>query len=349
MISLAKMMNVSKCSLKDYIENKHNHSWKNIEDLYDHFYIEFEMHCYSENHQYIYEKYGKYDDQIELVRDLTNNIFDTEYSDEIIKFNISKEDIQGYKNVFYNELEILWGANIGTAYVPLENNFDNNTKRFKKVKIKLDSYRGNTSRTKLFKSIMHELTHAWHDYSSFIKDNGKSLTTLGKESKYYHNIRKDKPITNGENFCKTLMYLTTKFESNAYASEIYSELENQKNKIEQENKEKFIIYSWNEAWEIFRNSDTYKQILKIYTNLNNIEHYSDSIQMDFVNYFNKHNQTNLTLNKIKKRYIYKLEKLFDKICKTCAKIYYDFVENQKIENDIKEGLMTYYDLSNYRL
>lgn len=326
-------------SLKDYIKKsviKSNYPKWDENDIYDHFFIEFEMNGCEE---FVFEHYGKYDGQIELAQTLSKELYNSyPENDEIITFDINDSDITGFENIFYHKLTVKWGNKIGTGYIP-QNNFDIKSQKFKEIIIKIDSY-NNSTKKRIFKSLMHELLHAWHDYNSNIFDDngklkGKSLITLGSESKYYHNIRKDKPITKPELFAKNLIYLLTKFEGNAYSSEIYGELENCENEI----------LSWKDAWTLFRNSSTYKSILNLYINLQNIQNKSDEFKKDFVNYYNKFMNSSLTLNKIQKKLLVKLNNLFDHIMKNCAKIYYEWSSKKQEEKHIDEGLFVYYDLN----
>lgn len=343
---------ISMLSLKNYIIKKtiikrDYPSWTK-DDLDDHFFIEFEMNCCSD---IILEQYGKYDGQIELAQQLTNKIrndyryitneISRTYTIDADEINKEASDEEKFPGFFYHKLTIVVDPkSSSTAYIPSENNFDNKENKFNNVKI----YIGNNSlfngKNRLFKSILHELTHAWHDYNSYIKDEfghnkGKSLQILGKESKYYHNIRNDKPITNIEKFCKSIMYLLTKFESNAYSSEIYSELEEYDGKI---------IY-WKDAWKVFRNSSTYKSFIDMYISLNNLQKLSNVEQKTiFAEYYNKHNKTNLTFNKIYKKLNNQFEKLFEHIMKNCSKIYYEWTEKQQIKENIQNGINEYIPL-----
>ena len=290
----------------------------------------------------ILEQYGKYDGQIELAQELAKNLYNSRpENDEILNFTVNDYDIKGFENIFYHKLTILWGNDIKTGYIP-QNNFDSKTQKFKEVKIKIDSYY-HSNENRIFKSLMHELLHAWHDYNSnlFNKDGkikGKSLITLCSESKYYYALRKDKPIKQPELFAKNLMYLLTKFEGNAYSSEIYGELDNYEGEI----------ISWKDAWNIFRNSTTYKSIMNLYVNLEDIQNKSNEFKQDFTNYYNKMMNSSLSLNKIQKKLLVKLDNLFDHIMKNCAKIYYEWSSKKQEENSINEDLFTYYNLNEYK-
>lgn len=134
------------------------------------------------------------------------------------------------------------------------------------------------------------------------------------------------------------MYLLTKFEGNAYSSEIYGELDNYEGEI----------ISWKDAWNIFRNSTTYKSIINLYVNLKDIQNKSNEFKQDFTNYYNKIMNSSLSLNKIQKKLLAKLDNLFDHIMKNCAKIYYEWSSKKQEENSINEGLFTYYNLNEYK-
>lgn len=314
-------------SLLEFIKIKSiNNELLMPKNFYNHFFIEFEFNGCKD---FICERYGKYDGQIDLVLSLVDNIYNERDTEKSLTFTIKDSEISDFPGIFYHELNIIFDPNTRkTAYIPKENNFDNQENKLNTVDIVI-SAQTNYNKSRLTKSIMHELTHAWNDYNSYIK-RGKSLISLAQTSNY-NTIRNSIPNTSAESLCKSILYLTTKFERNAYLSEIYSELDSYEGKI----------VSWKDAEECFKNSSTYKSIVNIKQQLDSIYKHNSKFINDFVDFYNKYNNTNLTLNKIIKRLNDKLEKLFDKMSKTCAKIYYEWTQKQEINEYLLDNYLLY--------
>lgn len=284
----------------------------------------------------VFERYGKYNGQTDIAHQLAieiSNDYYNNYTSQSKTYEIDADEInygasedEMFPGFFYHKIQIIADPkHPSTSYLCLDNNFDYKENKFHNVKIRIGKHDIFNNKSSLFKTIMHELTHAWHDYNSFLKDGlgnnrAKSLSTLSRESKYYNNIRGDKPKRGSvESLCKSIMYLLTKFESNAYASEIYCELEEHNGEI----------LSWDDAKNIFTNSETYRAFIRINNSLNKLNSSNDiELQHMFANYYNTHNSTNLSFNKIYKSMHNKLEKLFKHIMDNCMKIYCEWSEKQ---------------------
>ena len=324
--------------LKDYITKTTTNNYINsivIEnELQLHFYAEFIVgNCTFDK---IYEKYGSYLGQKELVLDLAKEIYEIIYNQEpedIITVN--KKDLSEYSNIFFNELNIYLNHKL-TAYISNNSKFIDKDKVFDKVDISLNIEDDGGNYKDVAIAIMHEILHAYNDYQSYIKGAKFNLVELtDKNSKYFKTLFPDNiKEPNIKDVCKRICNNLSQFEQNAYLNELNIELETSDFDI---NKYHRIEDAYEAAYEIFINSNVWQQYSSLWYFLNKLKNeLNDDSRQEFKDEYNRINSTNLSFNRIYS----KLDGLFNKILKTMEKripkIFRDYYNEQK-EKIIKEN------------
>ena len=304
-------------NLKDFVEDRLQ---ENIVDK--HFRIEFDIRKQL-NYSLleINEKYGSYKGQLELVIELSKNIWKdikNETFKEPFNYILDKEDLEdfGLDNIFFEKLKIYFDYN-KNSYKPELSKYIKEKKIFDNVVIFID-----LNEIKSYEDIVsfltHEFTHAWDNYSTYFKNSKlKLIDIIDKKYKEISNL-KDK--TSIESICKVLLYLISNIERKAYISEFTSALDSKD----------YIINSYEDALEIFKSTDAYIQYFGYYEVFNNL---SEKEQEEFREIYNKINNTNLNFNKIYKKIKSQLDKIIEKILTNIPKIYYDYY----IKHQVKEG------------
>lgn len=323
-------------NLSDYIKKSYN-NYKKISDiiieneLQLHFYAEFIVGDCSYNK--IYERYGSYLGQKELILDLAKEIdLSISNNDPEDTFILDKNDLSEYSNIFFNKLEIQFSNN--TAYIPDKSNFIKKDNLFDKVFIYINPKIYNNYKT-ITKALMHEILHAWDNYQSYIKNakfNLYDLTKIGsKYSKTLYND--DKDISN---ICKRICNMVSQVEQNAYLNELTIELDLEKFDV---TKYHSAEEAYKDAYDIFVNSDIWYQYSGLWNWFNEFKNNSDKNDKElFVKTYNEINNTDYNFNKI----YHKLDGLFNKILKkmelVIPKIFRDYYDEQN-NKIIKEGLI----------
>lgn len=301
-------------SLRDFICE----SMLNRNDvLENHLFIEFRFKT-SEN---INENYGNYDGQIELVKYLSKQISNSNKT----RITIKSDELKNIsKNIFFKEIELYKSDN--TSYIPDESDYLDDEQIFDKIVI---TYQHNNYK-ELLPEIMHELTHAWDNYNSYLKETFTDLGEIASEDRFVNinklrKYAKDNKLLNDNvktmiQNCSHLVYSLSKVEQNAFKSEIRGEL------LKHEGE----LLTFNQAIEIFKSSRSFKDFITVSNYIDNLNDNGNDIDKEtFRKFYNSINKNNWTFNKIYKKLRYQLDNYFQKISKMTAKIYFDWCESQK--------------------
>ena len=296
---------------KTIIENNNIHDGL----LSEHFYMHFKI--LDNPFNYINEKYGTYNGQIEFIKAIAYGLSQDLKKGNNIKYNIKKEDLEeaGFENIFFKEININVSNDYSESSFIDKVSFDRKEKLFDSITINISE---DDAKNNLLSTLIHELTHAWEEYGRYINDCPVKLSDLTSKNSKYSNLINKKSENDGSQKCKVILYLLTKFEKNAYLSELSTVLE----------KDGLEIKDYNDALKHFKETDVwinYESALYTIENLNKEE------QEDFKNYYNKVNSTNLTFNKIQKKLLNQCKKIFNKISTLIPKIYYEWYTNNKVE------------------
>ncbi len=324
-------------NLKDYLIKTVSNNYIPISEiiieneLQLHFYAEFIVGDCSYNE--IYERYGSYLGQKELILDLAKEMdLIISNNDPEDTFILDKNDLSEYSNIFFNKLEIQFSNN--TAYIPNKSNFIKKDNLFDKVFIYINPKIYNNYKD-IAKALMHEILHAWDNYQSYIKNakfNLYDLTKIGsKYSKTLYND--DKDISN---ICKRICNMVSQVEQNAYLNELTIELDLEKFDV---TKYHSAEEAYKDAYDIFVNSDIWYQYSGLWNWFNEFKNNSDKNDKElFVKTYNEINNTDYNFSKI----YHKLDGLFNKILKkmelVIPKIFRDYYDEQN-NKIIKEGLI----------
>ena len=324
-------------NLKDYLIKTVSNNYIPISEiiieneLQLHFYAEFIVGDCSYNE--IYERYGSYLGQKELILDLAKEMdLIISNNDPEDTFILDKNDLSEYSNIFFNKLEIQFSNN--TAYIPNKSNFIKKDNLFDKVFIYINPKIYNNYKA-IAKALMHEILHAWDNYQSYIKNakfNLYDLTKIGsKYSKTLYND--DKDISN---ICKRICNMVSQVEQNAYLNELTIELDLEKFDV---TKYHSAEEAYKDAYDIFVNSDIWYQYSGLWNWFNEFKNNSDKNDKElFVKTYNEINNTDYNFSKI----YHKLDGLFNKILKkmelVIPKIFRDYYDEQN-NKIIKEGLI----------
>lgn len=317
-------------TLKEYI----NINQINIKDSLDlHFYAEFILNeSFKKTYFNIYEKYGSYIGQKELIIDLAKEIWFTISNHEPEnEFILDRKDLNQYSNIFFNKLIIRLG-NIGSSYMISSSKFDNKTKLFDMVHIDID-YNEIQSYNDVCSILMHELLHAFNEYMSYMTNSKCKLDDLVGNGTPYNKTRILNNKVSIENICKRILNNIRKWEQNAYISELSAELE--KNEF---NISKFGTTqdAYKEAKKIFMDSDTWLQYSSLWKRLNTISKNNDEMK-EFESVYNEINGTNLSFNKIYRKLDSQFNKILSKMERLVPKLFYDYY-NEKYKSSLSENV-----------
>ena len=284
-----------------------------------HFYQEFGI---NESIYDINEKYGAYNGQVDFVVQIADyiekNLFLT--SNDELEIEILGDDLvkEKFENVFFDRLIIKYQKSIkNSGYISVKNNFNEKTKRLKQVSIYLNdrNYKNTVS------TLIHELTHAWEDYNRTITNNLTLKDLISNKINYKENIKQN----NSDNFYTTLSkqieYHLSSFEINAFLSELNASLYKNKNKID----------NYSDALNVFKNDETWISYITLYNVLNDL---SEIELSKFTMIYNNVNKTDFTENKLLKKLNNRFEKVFRKILTNVPKIYYNYYENNKVNESL---------------
>ena len=290
-----------------------------------HFYAEFVLNeSFKRSYFQITEKYGSYIGQKELIIALAKEIWPTiENNDPEDTFTVSKDELSGFSNIFFNELIITLTNNI-TCFASNESKYIEHEKLFDKVVIYL-SYNDITSYNLLCSCIMHELLHAFNEYQSYIKSSKYLIKDLTNSQSSYNKTIYIGSDVSPENICKRILNNIRLWEQNAYISELSTELENNNFDI---TKFHNTIDAYKEAKKLFIQSDAYNQYIVLRDSLLYINSSSNKDKQRFANEYNRINETELTYERIYKKLNSVIDKILNKIETKIPKIFYDYYEQQ---------------------
>lgn len=288
-----------------------------------HFYQEFGI---NESIYDINEKYGAYNGQVDFVVQIADyiekNLFLT--SNDELEIEILGDDLvdEKFENVFFDKLIIKYQKGIRhSGYVSLNDNFNEKTKRLNKVIIYLNDTDIKRNYNNTISTLIHELTHAWEDYNRNITNNLTLNDLISQKFDYKENIKQD----SSDNFYKTLAkqieYYLSKFEINAFLSELSTSLYKNKNKID----------NYSDAINIFKSDETWISYITLYKELNGL---SEIKLSKFTMFYNDINKTNFTENKLLKKLNNRFEKVFRKVLTNAPKIYYDYYTKNKVNENL---------------
>lgn len=276
----------------------------NLEDtLEKHLFIEFKS-------EQIFESNGIYDNQVKIVKYIIKKIKSSS-KDKII-IPASEFDF----DVFFKEIELVKDDQ-NTSYDPDECDYLDDEGVMNKVYITF-----NPNSTELTKCLVHELTHAWDDYNSYVKEAPVIPIEISTSDKYNNAIEAVNRAEafggkfKAQQYCGHAVYALSKIEQNAFISEIHAIF------IDRENE----LMSYSHALKLFKDSVSYKDFKRIQ---NFIEHISEEDKRLFVKTYNKINDINWTWNKIYKKINHQLTNYFSKVSKHIARAYYDYLQKQK--------------------
>lgn len=280
----------------------------NLEDtLEKHLFIEFKS-------EQILESNGIYDNQIKIVKHIIKKIKSSSKDKTIIPSSEFDFD------VFFKEIELVKDEH-NTSYDSDECDYLDDEGIMDKVYITF-----NPDSKELTTDLVHELTHAWDDYNSYVKeapvipieistsDRYENAREAANQAKEFRKSFKTKKF-DAQEYCTHAVYSLMKVEQNAFISEIHAIF------VDHEDD----LLSYKEALELFKNSKSYKDFKLIQSFIDNI---SEDDKNLFVKTYNKINDVNWTWNKIYKKINHQLTNYFSKVSKHIARAYYEMVKER---------------------
>lgn len=318
-------------SLQKYISSVLETNITINSELEKHFYCEFVLQeSFKFSYFNILEKYGSYIGQKELIIDLAKEIYLTIKNKEPENtFELNKSDLEKYYDtLFFNKLIVKFD-NYDTAYIANKSHYDEKTKIFDIIFIKLCPNEYNTY-TSITSALMHEMLHAYNHYQSYFKNSKFKLTDLtNKKSRYYKTLITDNDVS-ARNVCKRIINNISQWEQNAYINELSIELENNKFDFSKYNN---INTAYKAVLKIFQNSDVWVQYSTLWNYIINLQYNGSEIdKTEFADTYNEINNTKLTYNKIYK----KLDGVFNKILShmetNVPKLFYQYYKEQLQSN-----------------
>ena len=299
--------------------------------LEQHFYCEFVLQeSFKFSYFNILEKYGSYIGQKELIIDLAKEIYLTIKNKEPENtFELNKSDLEKYYDTLFFDKLIVKFDNYDTAYIANKSHYDEKTKIFDIIFIKLCPNEYNTY-TSITSALMHEMLHAYNHYQSYFKNSKFKLTDLtNKKSRYYKTLITDNEVS-VRNVCKRIINNISQWEQNAYINELSIELENNKFYFSKYNN---INTAYKAALKIFQNSYVWVQYSTLWNYIINLQYNGSEIdKTEFADTYNEINNTKLTYNKIYK----KLDGVFNKILShmetNVPKLFYQYYKEQLQSN-----------------
>ena len=318
-------------SLQKYISSVLETNITINSELEQHFYCEFVLQeSFKFSYFNILEKYGSYIGQKELIIDLAKEIYLTIKNKEPENtFELNKSDLEKYYDTLFFDKLIVKFDNYDTAYIANKSHYDEKTKIFDIIFIKLCPNEYNTY-TSITSALMHEMLHAYNHYQSYFKNSKFKLTDLtNKKSRYYKTLITDNEVS-VRNVCKRIINNISQWEQNAYINELSIELENNKFDFSKYNN---INTAYKAALKIFQNSDVWVQYSTLWNYIINLQYNGSEIdKTEFADTYNEINNTKLTYNKIYK----KLDGVFNKILShmetNVPKLFYQYYKEQVQSN-----------------
>lgn len=225
-------------------------------------------------------------------------------------------------NIFFDKLIVHRINKDINAYDSKVSKLNSSTNKFDVVYIYVDK---SLSDLRLFRTICHEVMHAWQDYKMQLK--GLSISSM-KSYKYYDKMSY---ITGklDDNFHKFIPYHLKQFEQNAYLSEIVSEVKEYCRQKKVDKYDDVIKYVCSKT-----KFAEYVALQKC------IEEFSVEDIKKFEISYNKLYNTNEDGKAILKKYYDKLCKFINKTYHKIAIAYFDYIEKCKEDIELPEGIMS---------
>ena len=318
-------------SLQKYISNVLENNIIINNELEQHFYCEFVLQeSFRFSYFKIFEKYGSYIGQKELIIDLAKEIYLTIKNKEPENtFELNKSDLEKYYDTLFFDKLIVKFDNYDTAYIANKSHYNEKTKIFDIIFIKLCPNEYNTY-TSITSALMHEMLHAYNHYQSYFKNSKFKLTDLiNKKSRYYKTLIIDNEVS-VRNVCKRIINNIFQWEQNAYINELSIELENNKFDFSKYNN---INTAYKSALKIFQNSDVWTQYSTLWNYIINLQYNGSEIdKTEFADTYNEINNTKLTYNKIYKKLDGVFNKILSRMESNVPKLFYQYYKEQ-LHND----------------
>ena len=285
------------------------------ESLYNHLNIEYG----------IFENAGLYDGIEELCSFLVNKIKAKQKDKKfIISFNSDDAQLSKMKNIFFKTIVLkctrtaalsLSGETSGECVINDESDYDPIENKFNCIEIRLTLpiKTSNAYKNNLFKTLLHELTHAWDNFNH-VKRYSTSLKTINVDR--YNKII-DAVLSNGSYSTKTLgqiLYFTDPVEVNAMLAGLAGYLYT--------NVQSNTINDPHAALKIIKSSNLYKNYVTIGEIIDDI--YNKTVDNEFMHSlceeYNKIYGTNFTEDKIRKQLYIQYRKVRNRIESNIGKI-----------------------------
>lgn len=303
-------------------------------ELEEHFYCEFVLDKSLRFSVFkINESHGSYIGQKELLIDLSKEIWKhLKNGNKENTFTLYEEDLDDYENIFFDTLTIEITDSGNTGYIAKKSKYNEKGHFFNLVYIQINRNECN-SYDEILRILMHEMLHAYNHYQSFEKKSKNNLIDLIQSGTSYNKTLQG--ITTGltpDNICKRIINNIRKLEQNAYINELTTELDSKHFDL---SKYHNTVDAYKDAVKIFKSSDVWTQYSVFYKYVSDIlPKLSDNYKQEFVSTYNDISDTNYTFEKMQKRIIAQLNKIFKKMETVIPKIFYDYYTK-----DLNEGLI----------
>lgn len=270
------------------------------------------------------EKYGLYDGQIQFCKKVAYEIYKTKKSYKKSYEQLSKDFDKG---IFFSYIEVNYIPNIKNEY-RTNSKLDSNTDRLDKIIIYIDSLR-TKDRGDLLTKIVHEMTHAYGQYVSLLKNAPITPEQISKSHFYKYITSDNSNHIQLENAVKTFLYYTSSVEKQAFTNEIAAVIEKLKDKY------KNRAATYDEYLKEIKSLEFVQYANKISDIIDRANENILDIQL-VTNIYNKANNTNLSCDKVIKKLNLIGQEFFKRLKKNIARLYYEYVE--EFRNKIDESI-----------
>ncbi len=228
-----------------------------------------------------------------------------------------KNELSKFKNIFFQKLEIMFDSS--KDHYDSRVKYDEDTKKFKELKIFLNSKEHSYSNLKQnMKTIIHELDHAYKDWESYVNNEEFHLYDFAKPgTRYYKSSKWDNDFKN--DYVKKLVYHLEEIEQSAYLSEIYNDIKDLKFKDYKQLVD--LAEQHSEAYQL------YTMLLASFSELVKNKKFANVTLDDFCKQYNEINDTNLSNKEIVQEVTDKLSDYVSLMNKLLLNIY---TENFKL-------------------
>lgn len=296
------------------------------DELEQHFLCEFLLNeSFKYSYMHIYEKYGMYIGQNELIFYLAQTIYKKiKTNKQMFILTLNSKDLTKYNNIFFDNITIKVNTTQNSSgYYPKKSIYNENN-RFTNVVIYLRDY-DCTEYTNICRCLMHELLHAYNNYQSYATNAVNTLLDITKKDSQYNKTLSDSQNVSPSNICKRIINIIRKFEQNAHISELSIMLDSYNFDI---SKYYDIMDAYKNAVKIFKSSDVYKQYSILYQYVEYMDNENIMEQKQFADTYNNINSTNLSYHKISKRLKTKINMVLKRMESIVPKIFYEYYQKQ---------------------